>query len=73
MQAYYAATLHSVTQITIQDGGMEPSYLTFRSEIINAPMARPVQGKMLMVVIDTHVMWPEISIVENTTAEETVN
>ena len=35
--------------------------------------ARPVQGKMLMVVIDAQSKWPEIVVMENTTAEETVN
>lgn len=35
--------------------------------------AGPVKGKMLMVVLDAHSKWPEIFMMENTTAEETVN
>ena len=33
--------------------------------------AGPVQGRMLMVVIDAHSKWPEIFVMENSTAEET--
>lgn len=35
--------------------------------------AGPVEGKMLMVVLDAHSKWPEIFMMENTTAEEKVN
>lgn len=39
---------------------------------LHVDFAGPVQGKMLMVVIDAHSKWPEIFVMENTTAEETV-
>lgn len=31
----------------------------------------PVQGNMLRVVIDPHSKWPEVFVMEDTTAEET--
>ena len=40
---------------------------------LHIDFAGPVQGKMLMVVIDAHSKWPEIVVMENTTAEETVS
>lgn len=35
--------------------------------------AGPLQGKMLMVVMDAHSKWPKVILMENTTAEKTVN
>ena len=40
---------------------------------LHIDFAGPVQGKMLMVVIDAHSKWPEIFVMENTTAEETIS
>ena len=40
---------------------------------LHVDFAGPFQGKMLMVVIDAHSKWPEIFVLENTTAEETVS
>ncbi|XP_022800043.1 uncharacterized protein K02A2.6-like [Stylophora pistillata] len=39
---------------------------------LHIDFAGPVEGKMLMVVIDAHSKWPEIFVMEITTAEETV-
>lgn len=35
--------------------------------------AGPLQGKMLMVGMDAHSKWPEVILMENTTAAKTVN
>lgn len=40
---------------------------------LHIDFAGPVQGKMLMVVIDAHSKWAEIFVVEITTAEGTVS
>ena len=40
---------------------------------LHIDFAGPVEGKMLMVVIDAHSKWPEIFVMEITTAEETVS
>ena len=39
---------------------------------IQIDFAGPVQGKMLLVCTDAHSKWPEIVIMKDTTAEETV-
>ena len=40
---------------------------------LHVNLVGPVQGKMLMVVINAHSKWPEIFVKENTTAEVTVS
>ena len=40
---------------------------------LHVDFAGPVQGKMLMVVIDAHSKWPGIFVMESTTAEATVS
>lgn len=40
---------------------------------LHIDFAGPVEGKMLMVVIDAHSKWPEIFVMEITAAEETVS
>ena len=39
---------------------------------IHLDFAGPVEGKMLLIVVDAYSKWPEVVIMEDTTAESTV-
>ena len=42
------------------------------SQRLHIDFAGPFQGRMLLVVVDASIKWPEIFLMKNTTAEETV-
>ncbi len=39
---------------------------------VHVDFARPVEGKMLLIVVDAHSKWPEVAVMHSTTAEKTV-
>ncbi|CAM5155646.1 unnamed protein product [Natator depressus] len=39
---------------------------------IHVDFAGPLEGSMFLVVIDAHAKWPEVSIMQSTTAESTI-
>ncbi len=39
---------------------------------MHVDFARPVEGKMLLIVVDAHSKWPEVAVMHSTTAEKTV-
>ena len=39
---------------------------------IHVDLAGPIEGKMLLVVVDAYSKWPEVAVMEETTAERTV-
>ena len=41
-------------------------------ERIHVDFAGPLQGKMLLVVIDAHLKWPEVVVLTSTTATKTI-
>ncbi|XP_048059455.1 uncharacterized protein K02A2.6-like [Megalobrama amblycephala] len=39
---------------------------------VHVDFAGPVEGKMLLIVVDAHSKWPEVAVMHSTTAEKTV-